>query len=51
MSSRLMTTCPRCGLVRQIHSGNGTPLGQLCRDCRYVEPRWPDIDNKPKRAA
>ena len=51
MSSRMLTTCPRCGLRRQIHTGNGTPAGGLCRDCRYVEPRWPDIDNKPKRAA
>lgn len=34
------TICPRCGTRRQRGATNA---GQLCGDCRYVEPDWPNI--------
>lgn len=32
--------CPRCGAPRIVRAGRG----ELCRDCRSVEPHWPHVD-------
>lgn len=36
--SSTVRTCPRCGIRRQVHESR---TGELCRDCKKVDPTWP----------
>lgn len=40
--SRDYLACPRCGIEREVHLYRDTARG-LCRDCKTVEPNWPEI--------